>query len=716
MSFLKPSARPFFSIRWKLLLVCLVCVTLPAIVLGTVNYNTYRREVMTNTARDLKLVALGWKTATEIYRSQVDRIMRREQYLVEKRLTSVALDIKKMVELYFEMGGKREGPDFERLLNKIASIEIGRNGYAFIVDGESKYVVSKNRKHDGVSIYDLNSKVPASNYRVMVEDARRSFPDEVKIYQYPWQDIDAPEPRMKISAVTYYAKENLLIAASMFYTDYKSYELEATIKEELKDRMAHQKIGERGYIWVFSAEGDMLVSKDRFRDGERVIDTQDKYGRYVVKDIIGQALKWPEGDPFITEYFWQEFGETKQYEKIAAVVYDRGWGWVIGVGAYEEDFLKGLEAIRRHIVQICLLFIMAGSFLAYFLALFISRPLRKLEAVAAVSDMSIPIDPQVLSANDEIGRLGGAFALMRKNLYEKIQELEHSRLDLVKKNEELQKAQGQLVQSEKLAAIGQLAAGVAHEINNPLAYVMSNMETLELYINRYEQIVLEYEKLPVRKDAWENLDDARMDVTAAFKKSQENQFERIRWDLKAMVPDLRDGLNRVRRIVMDLRTFARVEQEPKSAVDIEEVLEQVLTIVWNEIKYKAQVVREYGRVPKALCQSQRIGQVFINMLVNAAQAISQGQGEEPGVITLRTYVKEGYVCVDIQDTGKGIQRENMAKIFEPFFTTKPVGQGTGLGLSISYEIVSKLGGDICVSSEPGKGTTFTVVLPRADQT
>lgn len=711
MSFLKPSFRPFFSIRWKLLLACFVCLTLPTIVLGIINYNTYQREIVNNTARDLKLVAMGWKTATEIYRSQADRIMRREQYLVEKRLTSISLDVKKMIELYFEMGGKREGPDFERLLEKIASIEIGRNGYVFITNGEGKYIVSKKRAWDGRSVFEINAKTPASSYRMMVADARQLRTDEVKLYQYPWQDVGAPEPRMKISAISYYAKEDLLIAASMFYTDYKSYELESTMQEELKDLMARQKIGEHGYIWVFSSDGDLLVSKDRLRDGERVIDAKDRQGRLIVKDIIGQALKWPEGDPFIVQYQWQEFGETREYQKLAAVVYDRGWGWIIGAGAYEEDFLKGLYAMRAHIIQICLLFIATGSLLAYFLALFISRPLRKLEAIAASNDMSIPIDAHVLSTNDEIGRLAEAFMLMRRNLYEKILELEHSRLNLLKKNEELLHAHGQLAQSEKLAAIGQLASGVAHEINNPLAYVMSNLETLELYINRYEQIVMEYEKLAARKDGWESLNEARIDVTAALKKSQEIQFDRVRLDLKAMMPELHDGLNRVRRIVMDLRTYARVEQEPKAPVDIEEILEQVLTIVWNEIKYKAQVVREYGRVPKALCQPQRIGQVFINILVNAAHAMCS----EAGVITLRTYVKEGYICVDVQDNGKGIKREHITRIFEPFFTTKPVGQGTGLGLSISYEIVSKLGGDICVTSEPGQGTTFTVVLPKAEE-
>ena len=157
---------------------------------------------------------------------------------------------------------------------------------------------------------------------------------------------------------------------------------------------------------------------------------------------------------------------------------------------------------------------------------------------------------------------------------------------------------------------------------------------------------------------------------------------------------------------MDLRTFAREGSDMMDLMQVEEIIDSGLSIVYNELKYKAELKKNYGATPLVYCNPQRLGQVLINLLVNAAQAI-----EKKGTIEIRTYTQDRHVCIDITDTGKGIEPENLKKVFDPFFTTKSVGQGTGLGLSVSYEIVKKHGGDIKVRSEVGKGTTFTVMLP-----
>ena len=264
----------------------------------------------------------------------------------------------------------------------------------------------------------------------------------------------------------------------------------------------------------------------------------------------------------------------------------------------------------------------------------------------------------------------------------------------------LAQAHTQLLQSEKMASIGQLAAGVAHEINNPIGYVYSNLGTLEKYvqdtfgmIGLYEQAVGAIADEAVRA----RLQAAMEKLDVAFLKE----------DLRALMAESKDGITRVKQIVQNLKDFSHVDASDEwRFADLRKGLDSTLNIVSNEIKYKADVIREYGDIPEIECLPSQLNQVFMNLLVNAAHAI-----EERGAITVRTGAHGGEVWVEIADTGKGISPENMQKIFDPFFTTKPIGQGTGLGLSLSYGIIQKHHGRIEVQSEVGKGTAFRVWLP-----
>ncbi|MCL5959500.1 MAG: ATP-binding protein, partial [Chloroflexi bacterium] len=179
-------------------------------------------------------------------------------------------------------------------------------------------------------------------------------------------------------------------------------------------------------------------------------------------------------------------------------------------------------------------------------------------------------------------------------------------------------------------------------------------------------------------------------------------------DLENVVRESMEGTQRVKKIVQDLKTFARADSGEMQLISLNAILESALNIVWNQLKYTCTVAKEYGEVPDTRCNANQIGQVFVNIMVNAGQAIGPNRH---GEIKIRTYAKGKAVFTDISDNGKGISPEHLNKIFDPFFTTKPVGQGTGLGLSISYSIIEKHGGKICVQSELGVGTTFTVELP-----
>jgi PAS domain S-box-containing protein len=258
-------------------------------------------------------------------------------------------------------------------------------------------------------------------------------------------------------------------------------------------------------------------------------------------------------------------------------------------------------------------------------------------------------------------------------------------------------AQQQLLQAEKLASIGQLAAGVAHEINNPLGFVNSNMTSLNNYVGSLLGVIGEYETAAA----------AQPGVAATMAQVRERaDLDFVRDDVQALVRESMDGLRRVRDIVQALKDFSHVGEAGWQVADLHQGLDSTLNIVSNELKFKARIDKHYGELPPVTCMASQLNQVFMNLLVNAGQAI-----RDQGVITLRTGSKDDWVWVAVTDTGVGIPRENLNRIFEPFFTTKPVGSGTGLGLSLSYGIVQKHGGRIEVASVQGRGTCFTVRLP-----
>ncbi len=264
----------------------------------------------------------------------------------------------------------------------------------------------------------------------------------------------------------------------------------------------------------------------------------------------------------------------------------------------------------------------------------------------------------------------------------------------------LKEAQHQLLQSEKMASIGQLAAGVAHEINNPVGYVHSNIGTLRQYVADLFKVIEAYEQAESKL-----ADSGVLDGIHALKKQIDLDY--LKGDLNALLDESQDGVRRVKQIVQDLKDFSHVNEAECQWADLHQGLNSTLNIVQNEIKYKADVVKEYGELPQVECNASQLNQVFMNLLVNAAHAI-----EERGVITIRTGTEgEGWVWVEIGDTGKGIAPEHLKRIFEPFFTTKPVGKGTGLGLSLSCGIVDKHGGRIEARSELGHGAAFRVWLP-----
>lgn len=263
----------------------------------------------------------------------------------------------------------------------------------------------------------------------------------------------------------------------------------------------------------------------------------------------------------------------------------------------------------------------------------------------------------------------------------------------------LAEAQNQLLQSEKMATIGQLAAGVAHEINNPISFVNSNMGTLQRYTDDLLSLLDAYEHSEAA------LPDTAREEIGRLKARIDPDY--LREDLVSLMAESLDGLQRVKNIVQDLKDFSHVDESEREWADLEAGLDSTLRVVANELKYKAEVVKEYAGIPQIECFPSQLNQVFVNLLINASHAIAA-----TGRITIRTGQDGEQVWVEVEDSGHGIRPEHLQRIFEPFFTTKPVGKGTGLGLSLSYGIVQKHAGRIEVSSVLEQGTVFRVTLPK----
>lgn len=264
----------------------------------------------------------------------------------------------------------------------------------------------------------------------------------------------------------------------------------------------------------------------------------------------------------------------------------------------------------------------------------------------------------------------------------------------------LEEAHNQLLQSEKMAAIGQLAAGVAHEINNPVGFIFSNLQSLQDYLSRMQKYIDLLVKI-VDKIPQPTLHQLKSDYV------QRNQLAMVLDDCPALVAESLEGAERVMAIVKSLKEFSHVDSTEWTASDLCLGIESTLRILNNELKYKAEVVRHYpDDLPLLYCQPMQLNQVFMNLLANAAQAMNSF-----GRIDIFLEHQPEKITIKIKDSGSGISPENMKRIFEPFFTTKPVGQGTGLGLSLSYTIVRRHKGKISVESELGVGTTFFIELP-----
>jgi two-component system NtrC family sensor kinase len=392
------------------------------------------------------------------------------------------------------------------------------------------------------------------------------------------------------------------------------------------------------------------------------------------------------------------FDLTVRNEPFGFIISPVKWGnsnFLIGLGASKHK----AKAVLRNINFAFFTVIGAIGILLVFTSIVTARAvLRPLnELVDAIQKMDVQDAPMEIpvKSETELGVLTESFNEMSQRIYNAKVDLENKVRELEKAYSEVKDAQAQLVHSAKMASLGQLVAGIAHELNNPIGFIYSNMGHLRDYSTKLNQII----------------EAAGKDPQSLAKIKEEVDYEYIVQDLPRLISSCEEGARRTRDIVLGLRNFSRLEEAKIKKVDLREGIENTLRLIAGEVKGRIEVHTDFKPMPHILCYASQLNQVFMNILANAAQAI-EGEGhiwielsllQEPG--------QPDRARVVIRDSGKGMPSETLEKIFDPFFTTKGVGQGTGLGLSISYGIVKKHGGDIQVHSEAGKGTEFIVTIP-----
>ena len=386
-----------------------------------------------------------------------------------------------------------------------------------------------------------------------------------------------------------------------------------------------------------------------------------------------------------------------------------------GNGAIMLGFkTAGIKAIRDRIRKVS--FIVSGSvfliaiLVGFWLARHISRPILELRQAAhkvGEGDLSQRVNK---STSDEIGDLTEAFNNMVKDLGRARSELSHVNKSLASSNEalnvsmeELKAAQEQLIQAEKMASLGQLTAGIAHEINNPINFVSANTQPLKEDLTDLMRVLSAYDQLVQEK----HLEKEFVEI----KKLKDSiQFETSIQEVRKLLEGIEDGAKRTAEIVKGLRNFSRLDQNVFRKANLNESLASTLTLLHNSYKNRIEIETDYGELPEVDCFPGQINQVFMNILSNAIQAIP-----EKGKIFIKTTARGDMARISIRDTGGGMTEEVRKKIYDPFFTTKEVGKGTGLGLYISYGIIEKHNGKIEVFSKVGEGTEFVITMPIEQQ-
>ena len=583
------------------------------------------------------------------------------------------------------------------------------------------YYLGATRRESTIAITASNAETDYhfSFYEIDNRGNRQKFLEKFKPYdprQRPWYlsavkagrptwsniflDIASEKPAITASEPVYDSQGKLLGVCAT----------QVMLSDSVRQFLTSLSIGKTGLAFVIDRSGLMISSSTK----EPLTIGKGKN----LKLIAATASR----DPLVretAEYLQQKFGSfdkikkseqlnftinsQRQFVQVLPLKDGRGIDWIIVVVVPESDFMEQINANTNTTILLCLLSLIIATGLGIITSQWIAAPIRRLSQASqgiASGNFEQKV-PETLV--EELGTLSVSFNLMSHELKNSYHTLEQK---VQERTQELRETQSQLIQSEKMSSLGQLVAGIAHEVNNPANFIHGNLSHLSQYTQDLLELVQLYQKYYPHPGA---------EIQA---KSEDIDLEFLLEDLSKILNSMKVGSERIRDIVKSLRNFSRLDEADFKAVDIHEGMESTLMILQNRLNARhkhpgIEVIKEYGNLPPLECYAGQLNQVFMNILTNALDALDEREQEEKKTIRIRTSLYNSeLVRICIADNGCGMTEEVKKRLFDPFFTTKPVGKGTGMGMSISYQIVTKKHqGQLWCRSKPGAGTEFWIEIP-----
>lgn len=708
---------PFRSLRNKLLVLMIVLSLLPLVGISLFSYFVGSKQI----AEDRIKLALENKAQDTA--DKIDLVLRGQKQEVPSMASTVSL--------FYPSLGEQDRGSMIRLLNNYCINQEVYYDILAVLDDRGRIIAINTVDHWGAPLSASDcSRVMAgdiSNYlgeKELFDRSMRGDSAQYDWYQstlvqqlYDYRNADVSHQyNIAFSEPVRNPKTQEIIGVWISIINWSYIQ---NILDTVETDLANRNL-KTGYAFMYAKDANTIIAH-KYRKNRSGIEPlrsypQDAQNLYNTRIVENHGLKNLH-DAVLQQIRSYAYEFPKGNKKISGIapIYDTSFGWIVGVGIDETDIFRPIKNMTWWLAGATVLLAALVVIFTFIVAQGITVPLKNLiQTAQTIAQGNLSQRVQIRSS-DEVGILGATFNDMARALAareDQLQELNRNLEDMVRQRTrelesshealkkaylDLQNTQEQLVQTEKMASLGQLVAGIAHEIKNPLNFIYGNTGFLSDYTRRLQALLEAYDRLP-------SLSEQDRAKIAGMKESFNYEF--VRSDLPTLIENFTEGASRINNIVSDLRTFSRMDSDTISEIDVHASIEISLNLLRNQYRERVEIHREYGEIPKIHGYSGKLGQVFMNLLSNAFHAID-GKGD----VWIRTRADNSFVQVEVEDNGRGIPRENLKRIFEPFFTTKAVGQGTGLGLSISYGIIEQHQGKIFVANAPGGGAIFTVRLP-----